>query len=112
MTCNNEERRARDRGKRRTLTYVKKGVALGRGVAASALATLATTALGALCGAASLAWAQDAVPTLDISQDAERQTVVAAGTPDLYQGHPYSVLNPDGSILLVWCVNHGGPAGP
>ncbi len=53
-----------------------------------------------------------AVPLVDISQDADRQTVVAAGTPDVYQGHPYSVRNPDGSILVVWCLNHGGNAGP
>jgi len=121
MAWGNDEGRTRDRGKRRFLTSVKKRVAFGTAFSTFAfstrttLATLTSTAattLGILCGAASLAWAQNAVPTLDISQDVERQTVVAAGTPDLYQGHPYSVLNPDGSILLVWCVNHGGPAGP
>ncbi|MBQ3823106.1 MAG: exo-alpha-sialidase [Thermoguttaceae bacterium] len=56
--------------------------------------------------------AQGAVPTVDISQDAARQVVIAAGTPDVYQGHPYLVKNPDDSMLVVWCVNHGGHAGP
>ncbi len=56
--------------------------------------------------------AQSAVPLLDISQDASRQTVIAAGTPDVYQGHPYLAQNPDDSLLLVWCVEHGGAAGP
>lgn len=60
----------------------------------------------------STAFAQNAVPTLDLSQDVERQTVIAAGTPDVYQGHPYSVRTPDGAIFVVWSVNHGGPAGP
>ncbi|MBQ9872931.1 MAG: exo-alpha-sialidase [Thermoguttaceae bacterium] len=61
---------------------------------------------------ASVARAQNAVPTLDISQDEARQTVIAAGTPEVYQGHPYLVKNPDDSLLVVWCVNHGGAAGP
>ena len=53
------------------------------------------------------------LPTIDISQDADRQTVIAAGTEDVYQGHPYSVLMPDGkTIYTVWCINHGGHAGP
>ncbi len=61
---------------------------------------------------ASLATAQETVPTVDISQDAFRQVVVAAGTPDVYQGHPYLVKNPDDSLLLVWNIGHGGYAGP
>lgn len=58
-------------------------------------------------------YGQSRVPTVDLSNDTARQTVIAAGTPDVYQGHPYSVLMPDGeTIFLVWCVNHGGFAGP
>lgn len=57
-------------------------------------------------------FAQSNVPSLDISADADRQVVVAAGTPEVYQGHPYLVQNPDDSLLISWCVNHGGHAGP
>ena len=53
------------------------------------------------------------LPLLDISQEKDRHTMIAAGTKDVYQGHPTSVLMPDGkTIFCVWCVNHGGPAGP
>ncbi len=53
------------------------------------------------------------IPCIDISQDKDKQTVIAAGTQDLYQGHPYSVTMPDGkTIFLTWCINHGGFAGP
>jgi hypothetical protein len=57
--------------------------------------------------------AEAAFPVMDLSQDAARQTVVAAGTTNVYQGHPTTVLMPDGkTIFCVWCVNHGGAAGP
>ena len=53
------------------------------------------------------------LPVLDISQDKDRHTVIAAGTPEVYQGHPTSLLMPDGkTIFVVWCINHGGFAGP
>ena len=53
------------------------------------------------------------LPILDISQEKERHTIIAAGTPDVYQGHPTSLLMPDGkTIFVVWCTNHGGFAGP
>lgn len=52
------------------------------------------------------------LPILDISGDATRQTVLAAGTKETYQGHPTTLLMPDGkTIFCVWSVNHGGPAG-
>ena len=59
-------------------------------------------------------WTEEAkFPVLDLSQDAARQVVVAAGTKEVYQGHPTTVLMPDGkTIFCVWCVNHGGAAGP
>ncbi len=51
--------------------------------------------------------------TIDLSGDKARQTVVAAGTAETYQGHPTTVLMPDGkTIFCVWCINHGGAAGP
>lgn len=65
----------------------------------------------ALAGA--LAADQPDLPVVDLSGDRTRQVVVAAGTETTYQGHPTTVLLPDGrTIFCVWCVNHGGAAGP
>jgi sialidase-1 len=53
------------------------------------------------------------LPVVDLSQDAGRQVVIAAGTKDVYQGHPTTVLLPDGrTIFAVWTINHGGHSGP
>lgn len=53
------------------------------------------------------------LPFVDLSGDTARQVVVAAGTDTVYQGHPTTVLLPDGrTIFAVWCINHGGAAGP
>jgi hypothetical protein len=53
------------------------------------------------------------LPLIDLSDQKERHVVVAAGTEQIYQGHPTTVLMPDGkTIFCVWCINHGGPAGP
>lgn len=53
------------------------------------------------------------LPLADISADKDRQTVLARGTEEVYQGHPTTTLMPDGkTILCVWCINHGGAAGP
>jgi hypothetical protein len=39
--------------------------------------------------------------------------VIAEGTEKVYQGHPTTLLMPDGkTIYCVWCINHGGAAGP
>jgi len=59
-------------------------------------------------------WKEEAkLPVVDLSQDAARHVVVAAGTKEVYQGHPTTVLMPDGkTIFCVWCVSHGGAAGP
>ena len=57
--------------------------------------------------------AADELPVVDISGDAFRQTVVAAGTEDVYQGHPTTLLAPDGKTLFcAWTLNHGGLCGP
>lgn len=54
-----------------------------------------------------------AIPTVDISRETDRQRVVAAGTEEVYQGHPTTVLLPDGkTIFCVWTYNHGGACGP
>jgi hypothetical protein len=53
------------------------------------------------------------LPTIDISGETARHVVIAAGTPELYQGHPTTLLMPDGrTIFAVWSVGHGGPCGP
>ncbi len=53
------------------------------------------------------------LPFVDLSGDTERHTVIAAGTEDVYQGHPTTLLMPDKkTIFAVWCINHGGSAGP
>ncbi len=59
-------------------------------------------------------WREEAkFPVVDLSGEAERQVVIAEGTPEVYQGHPTTVLMPDGKTLFaVWCINHGGKAGP
>jgi hypothetical protein len=52
-------------------------------------------------------------PTVDLSPDVARQVVIAAGTPEVYQGHPTTVLLPDGKTMFcVWTLNHGGACGP
>lgn len=57
--------------------------------------------------------AADQLPLIDLSKQTERQTVIAAGTPKVYQGHPTTLLMPDQkTIYAVWCINHGGSAGP
>jgi len=54
-----------------------------------------------------------AVPLIDISAETGRHVIIAAGTERVYQGHPTTLLMPDGkTIFTVWCVNHGGHAGP
>ena len=53
------------------------------------------------------------LPVLDLSGETERHVVVAAGTTETYQGHPTTLRMPDGkTVFCVWCVNHGGAAGP
>jgi len=53
------------------------------------------------------------IPTVDLSDQTSRQTVIAAGTEEVYQGHPTTVLMPDGkTIFCVWTYNHGGKCGP
>src|SRR5688572_15166554 len=52
-------------------------------------------------------------PTVDLSRDVSHHVIIAQGTPDVYQGHPTTVLLPDGKTMYcVWTINHGGPCGP
>jgi len=61
----------------------------------------------------SFAQEQPDLPIIDISRDTTRQVVIAEGTEEVYQGHPTTVLLPDGkTIYCVWSIGHGGFAGP
>jgi len=53
------------------------------------------------------------LPTVDISGETNRHVVIAAGTESVYQGHPTTLLMPNGKTMFaVWCIEHGGFAGP
>ena len=53
------------------------------------------------------------LPVVDLSKDASRQVVIAQGTDKVYQGHPTTVLLPDGKTMYcVWTYGHGGGCGP
>lgn len=53
------------------------------------------------------------IPTVDISAETSRHVIIAQGTEDIYQGHPTTLLMPDGkTIFCVWTYDHGGPCGP
>ena len=53
------------------------------------------------------------LPLVDISGETGRHVVIAAGTETVYQGHPTTLLMPDGKTMLaVWCIGHGGHCGP
>jgi len=52
-------------------------------------------------------------PTVDLSQDKSRHVIIAAGTPDTYQGHPTTCLMADGKTMwAAWTLGHGGLCGP
>jgi hypothetical protein len=52
-------------------------------------------------------------PTVDLSGNVARHVIIAPGTAEVYQGHPTTVLLPDGQTMYcVWTYNHGGPCGP
>lgn len=56
---------------------------------------------------------RSALPIADLSSDPSRMTVIARGTESVYQGHPHSLLMPDGkTIFVAWTLNHGGSCGP
>ena len=53
------------------------------------------------------------IPTIDISGETERHSIVARGTKETYQGHVDTVLMPDGkTIWATWVINHAGHLGP
>lgn len=53
------------------------------------------------------------LPIINLSQEDKRHVVIAAGSQKIYQGHPTTVSMSDRrTIFCVWCINHGGAAGP
>lgn len=49
---------------------------------------------------------------VDLSDQSSRHVIIAQGTDQTYQGHPTTLLMPDGKTMFcVWSTNHGGPAG-
>jgi hypothetical protein len=53
------------------------------------------------------------VPVVDLSQDTARHVIISQGTEKVYQGHPTTLLMPDGKTMFcVWTHGHGGTAGP
>ncbi len=53
------------------------------------------------------------LPVIDISNETQRHVTIAQGTDAVYQGHPTTLLMPDGrTMFCVWTYNHGGPCGP
>ncbi|MBN1676692.1 MAG: exo-alpha-sialidase [Kiritimatiellae bacterium] len=56
---------------------------------------------------------KDELPTLDLSGEPARHVIVAQGTETVYNGHPTTLLMPDGrTMFCVWTYEHGGPCGP
>ena len=69
--------------------------------------------LGVCAGIVCTAQGQQDLPLIDISGETYRHVIIAAGTEDVYQGHPTTLLMPDRkTIFCVWSIGHGGPAGP
>ena len=66
----------------------------------------------ACCLIACAASAKGKLPIVDLSAEANRHVVIAAGTKNVYQGHPTTVMTEDGRVIAVWCTPHGGWCGP
>jgi hypothetical protein len=78
------------------------------------VAALLLTPLAALHAAETVVTEQKSnIPLVDMSGETARQVVIAAGTQTNYQGHPTTLLMPDGkTIFAVWTIGHGGHSGP
>ena len=52
-------------------------------------------------------------PLVEISEETGRHVLIAEGTEEVYQGHPTTVMMPDGRTrFCTWCINLGGHCGP
>ena len=56
----------------------------------------------AVVAAVACVHADAAIDCVDLSGETARHSVVAAGTPTLYNGHPSTILMPDGSATAKW----------
>lgn len=55
----------------------------------------------------------ESIPVVDLSGETKRHVVITQGTPDIYQGHPTTLLLPDGrTMYATWTLGHGGVCGP
>ncbi len=53
------------------------------------------------------------IPTIDISNDTSRHSIVAQGTAKTYHGHCDTVLLPDGKTMFTaWTIDHAQLIGP
>jgi hypothetical protein len=53
------------------------------------------------------------IPAIDISKDSSRHVIIAQGTKKIRQGHPSTLLLPDGkTMFVIWTYGHGGTVGP
>lgn len=60
-----------------------------------------------------VAWSTETPPYVDLSQDTQRHVIISQGTEEVYQGHPTTLLLPDGKTMFcVWTHGHGGGCGP
>ncbi|MBT6154001.1 MAG: exo-alpha-sialidase [Planctomycetaceae bacterium] len=65
-----------------------------------------------------LAWAGEKaaagkLPIIDLSQETDRQVIVAAGTKTDYRGQVTTVLMKDNKTMFAtWSIGHGGKCGP
>lgn len=51
------------------------------------------------------------LPWIDLSAQKDRQLIIAEGTPELYNGHPTTILFDDNrTMLCTWSYGHGGKA--
>jgi len=74
---------------------------------------LACGLVAVLFAAPVVARASSPLPSIDLSGDVSRHVVIAQGTEIVYQGHPTTVLLPDGKTMYaVWTYDHGGQCGP
>lgn len=57
--------------------------------------------------------AAEPLSVVDLSHDTQRHVIISQGTEKVYQGHPTTLLMPDGKTMFcVWTHGHGGTAGP
>lgn len=46
------------------------------------------------------------IPTVDISGETHRHAVIARGTKKIWQGHPHTLLMPDGTFVATTYIKY------